>query len=71
MMNTSGGAAGVAPTGGQTLSLRSFLLSPLDPATWRAALAVLIGLALGVIAMTVPLSLASGKGQISFAIDNL
>jgi signal transduction histidine kinase len=45
MMNTSGGAAGVAPTGGQTLSVRSFLLSPLDPATWRAALAVLIGLA--------------------------
>jgi H+/Cl- antiporter ClcA len=29
------------------------------------------GLALGVIAMTVPLTLASGKGQMSFAIDNL
>jgi len=45
MMNHSGGAPGAAPSGAQALSFRSFLLSPLDPATWRAALAVLIGLA--------------------------
>lgn len=44
MMNDSGGAPGAAPSGATILSLRSFLLSPLDPATWRAALAVLIGL---------------------------
>ena len=45
-MNDSGGAPGAAPTGAQTLSFRSFLLSPLDPATWRAALAIIIGLAI-------------------------
>ena len=41
MMNGSGGAQGAAPSPAPTLSLRSFLLSPLDPATWRAALAIL------------------------------
>ena len=45
MMYDSGSAPGAAPSGAQALSLRSFLLSPLDPATWRAALAILIGLA--------------------------
>ena len=48
MMNESGGAPTMmvdTPTGARTLSLRGFLLSPLDPATWRAALAVLIGIA--------------------------
>jgi signal transduction histidine kinase len=30
----------------QILSVRSFLLSPFDPATWRAALAILIGIGL-------------------------
>ena len=46
MMNVSGGAPEAAPNPAPTLSLRSFLLSPFDPATWRAALAILIGLAL-------------------------
>jgi signal transduction histidine kinase len=53
MMNASGTApgtapgtgSGTAPTAAPTLSLRSFLLSPFDPATWRAALAILIGFA--------------------------
>ncbi len=43
MMNDSGGTPGATPNGRQTLSVRSFLLSPLDPATWRAAVAILIG----------------------------
>ena len=42
MMNVSGGAQGAAPNPAPTLSLRSFLLSPFDPAAWRAALAILI-----------------------------
>ena len=46
MMNDSAGAPAAAPDPAPTLSLRSFLLSPLDPATWRAALAILIGLGL-------------------------
>lgn len=46
MMNVSGGASGAAPDPAPTLSLRSFLLSPVDPATWRAGLAILIGLVL-------------------------
>jgi signal transduction histidine kinase len=46
MMNVSGGAPEAAPNPAQTLSLRSFLSSPLDLATWRAALAILIGLGL-------------------------
>ncbi len=45
MMNVSGGAPEAAPNPAPTLSLRSFLLSPFDLATWRAALAILIGLA--------------------------
>lgn len=45
MMYDSGSAPAAAPTGAQTLSLRSFLLSPLDPATWRAAFVSLIGIA--------------------------
>ena len=45
-MNDSAGAPAAAPDPASTLSLRSFLLSPLDPATWRAALAILIGLGL-------------------------
>ncbi len=45
MMDHSGGAPTGATGGARTLSLRSFLLSPLDPATWRAALAILIGVA--------------------------
>ncbi len=46
MMNVSGGAQDAAPNPAPALSLRSFLLSPLDPATWRATLAILIGLGL-------------------------
>ena len=46
MMNVSGGAPEAAPNPAQTLSLRSFLFSPFDLATWRAALAILIGLGL-------------------------
>jgi signal transduction histidine kinase len=46
MMNASGGTPEAAPDPAPTLSLRSFLLSPLDPATWRAGLAILIGLGL-------------------------
>lgn len=49
MMNVSGGAPEAAPNPAPTLSLRSFLLSPFDPATWRATLAILIGL--GVLAV--------------------
>ncbi len=44
MMNDSGGRPAAAPNPAPALSLRSFLLSPFDPATWRAALAILIGL---------------------------
>ena len=44
MMNVSGRAPEAAPDPAQTLSLRSFLSSPLDLSTWRAALAILIGL---------------------------
>jgi signal transduction histidine kinase len=43
MMNDNGGAPGAAQTGARALSVRSFLLSPFDPATWRAGLAILIG----------------------------
>ena len=43
MMNDSGGVPTAASTGARTLSLRSFLLSPFDAGTWRAALAALIG----------------------------
>jgi signal transduction histidine kinase len=46
MMNVSGGAPEAAPNPAPTLSVRSFLLSPLDPATWRAAIAILIGIGL-------------------------
>jgi signal transduction histidine kinase len=46
MMNASGGTAAGAPGSAPSLSLRSFLLSPLDPATWRAGLAILIGIVL-------------------------
>jgi signal transduction histidine kinase len=46
MMNVSGGVPEAAPNPAPTLSVRSFLLSPLDPATWRAGLAILIGLVL-------------------------
>jgi signal transduction histidine kinase len=41
MMDMGGSAASATP---RDLSLRSFLLSPLDPATWRAVLAVLLGI---------------------------
>ncbi len=44
MMNDSGGAPAAAPNSAPTLSVRAFLLSPLDPATWRSGLAILIGL---------------------------
>ena len=43
-MNASAGAPGTPPTGARALSLRSFALSPFDPATWRAGFAILIGL---------------------------
>jgi len=46
MMNDSGGAPVAAPNPARTLSPRSFLLSPFDPATWRSALAILIGIGL-------------------------
>ncbi|MEX1333723.1 MAG: sensor domain-containing protein [Candidatus Limnocylindrales bacterium] len=46
MMNASGGVPEAAPNPAPTLTLRSFLLSPIDPATWRAGLAILIGLGL-------------------------
>jgi signal transduction histidine kinase len=46
MMNVSGGTPEAVPNPAPTLSLRSFLLSPLDPSTWRAALAILIGIGL-------------------------
>ena len=44
-MNDNAGASAGASTAASALSLRSFLLSPLDPATWRAGLAILLGLA--------------------------
>jgi signal transduction histidine kinase len=44
MMNDTGGAPGAATSETRTLSVRSFMLSPFDPATWRAALALLLGL---------------------------
>ena len=43
MSSSSGGAESATPQGGSTLSVRSFLLSPVDPATWRAFVAVLLG----------------------------
>ena len=48
MSDGSGGAPanrvpGAANQGGTTLSVRSFLLSPFVPATWRALFAILIG----------------------------
>ena len=44
MMNANQPAPSPAPGGAQTLSLRGFLLSPFHAATWRAGLAILIGL---------------------------
>ena len=44
MMNDSEGGPAAAPNPAPTLSVRAFLLSPLDPATWRSGLAILIGL---------------------------
>lgn len=44
MMNVSGSAPEAVSDPSPTLSLRSFLLSPLDPATWRAAFGILIGI---------------------------
>ena len=46
MMNDSGVAPGAAPNAAPTLSVRSFLSSPFDPTTWRAALVILIGVGL-------------------------
>jgi len=46
MMNDSEGAPAAAPNPAPTLSVRSFLLSPFDRATWRAALAILVGIGL-------------------------
>ena len=43
MSSSSGGATNATPQGGSTLSVRSFLLSPFDLATWRSFLAVLLG----------------------------
>lgn len=64
MMNASGSVDGAAPSGARTLSLRSFLLSPLDPATWRAGLAVLIGLFVGGFAFTALFTIWSVGGSL-------
>jgi signal transduction histidine kinase len=44
MMNANPSAPSTTPGGAQTLSVRGFLLSPFHAATWRAGLAILIGL---------------------------
>ena len=50
MISSSGDAPGVASPGARNLSVRSFLLSPLDPATWRAALAIVLGVGITLLA---------------------
>jgi signal transduction histidine kinase len=58
------GAASAPPQGGSTLSVRSFLLSPFDPATWRAFLAVLLGPWITLVGLVVLMTIWSIGGSL-------
>jgi signal transduction histidine kinase len=64
MMSNSGGTTGVADGGAPVLSVRSFLLSPFDPATWRAFLAIVLGIAVTGLAFAGLLTLWSIGGSL-------
>ena len=64
MSSSSGGATSATPQGGSTLSVRSFLLSPFDPATWRSFLAVLLGPWVTLVAVVVLVTIWSIGGSL-------
>lgn len=64
MSSGSEGPSEGVSVGARGLSVRSFVLSPLDPATWRAFLAVLIGPLLTLASITVLMTVWSIGGSL-------
>lgn len=63
-MSGSAGGRDTAPAGARTNLIRAFVISPLDPATWRATWAIVLGLLVAFVSIGVLSGLFSAGGSL-------